>query len=184
MENNTYHVFTHKDLDGAVSLLTFLWSHPNSNISYTEISNLETDKIKNYIDRTLSDHKIYIFDIPLKKEFLKDLDLSNVIYIDHHRATVELKENLKNAKVISEEYTSNCLLVRKTFNSATLTTEQKKLILLADDYDSGVLKYEESKDLNILFWKLTRNSNKLRAQASSKRDMITRFPNLLYKLKY
>ena len=50
VNNKSYHVFTHKDLDGAVSLLTFIWSKPDSNITFQEITNLEIDKIKKHIN--------------------------------------------------------------------------------------------------------------------------------------
>lgn len=163
VHNKTYHIFTHKDLDGAVSLLTFFWSKPNCHISYEEITNLEIDKIISYVNKTINHPEIVLLDLPLRDQFLPDLDKSFITIIDHHERSKTLIEKFKDSKILHKEFTSNCLLIRKIFQEKVedlpiLTEQQKKLILFADDYDCFELKYKESYDLNILFWSLYKNN--------------------------
>jgi hypothetical protein len=51
------------------------------------------------------------------------------------------------------------MFVRKLYKNTApqLTDAQKKLILLADDHDSGENKFEDSYNLNILFWTQFKN---------------------------
>jgi hypothetical protein len=160
VQKKAYHIFTHKDLDGAVSLLTFIWSRPDANISYEEITNLEIDKIKNYINRTINPPSVVLLDLPLREEFLPDLDKDFITIIDHHERSSALVNKFKSAKVLHKEFSSNALLIRKLFQDKfpNLTDNQKKLILFADDYDCFNLKYPESYDLNIIFWFQFRNN--------------------------
>lgn len=160
MHKNMYRIFTHNNLDGAVSLLTFIWSKPNNTITYEAINNSEIDKIKNFIDRTVNPPDIYVFDLSLKEFFIKNLDRSFITFIDHHINSENYLNLFKNAKILYKNYSSNSLLVRKLFQetSPELTNKQKKLILLADDYDSFKLNFEESYDLNILFWTEYKNN--------------------------
>lgn len=160
MHDKAYHIFTHKDLDGAISLLTFLWSRPDAVISYEEITNLEIDKIKNYVNRTINPPNVVLLDLPLREEFLPDLDQSFITIIDHHERSTSLVDKFKNSKILHKEFTSNCLLLRKLFQEKfpNLTDAQKKLILYGDDYDCFKLEFKESYDLNILFWNLYRNN--------------------------
>lgn len=160
VHNKAYHIFTHKDLDGAVSLLTFIWSRPNANISYEEITNLEIDKIKNFVNRTINPKNIVILDLPLREEFLPDLDKDFITIIDHHERSLSLVDKFKESKILHKEFTSNALLLRKIFQDKfpNLTDNQKKLILYTDDYDCFNLKYPESYDLNIIFWNQFRNN--------------------------
>jgi hypothetical protein len=160
MQNKSYHIFTHKDLDGAVSLLTFLWSRPDASISYSEITNQEIQKIKDHINRTINPQNIIILDLALREEFLPDLDKDFITIIDHHERSLDLIAKFKNTKILHKPFTSNCLLIRKIFQDKfpNLTEKQKKLILYADDYDSFTLNYKESYDLNIIFWNQFRNN--------------------------
>jgi len=139
-----------------VSLLTFIWSHPNDAITFEGINNLQTDEIKNYISKTINPPPpiIYVFDLSLRESFLQDLDKKYICFIDHHKSSEKFINSFKNAKVIYKEFSSNSLLIRKYFadKAPELTNDQKKMILLADDYDSFKLQFEESYDLNILFW--------------------------------
>lgn len=160
MLDNVHRIFTHNDLDGAVSLLVFIWSKPNDTITFDAINNTEVDKIKNYIDRTLNPPNIYVFDLSLREFFLNALDKPFITFIDHHKNSEKFLKDFKKATVFYKEYSSNALLLRKLFQekSPELTKEQKKMILLADDYDSFKLNFEESFDLNILFWTEYKNN--------------------------
>lgn len=154
MQNKVYQVFTHKDLDGAVSLLTFLWAHPNDTITYQEVSNLETDKIKDYVNKTLNPPKILLLNLHLRESFLPDLDKENIIIIDSHKDSEAFINKFKKAKIIHNQSSSNSLFIRKLFKDKApeFTDSQKKLILLADDFESRKYQFKESYDLNILFW--------------------------------
>ena len=154
MQIPQYQVFTHKDLDGAVSLLTFLWSNPKYKISFQEINSKETHVIKDYLDRTINPSNVYVFDLPLRKEFVDQLDFPFITFVDHHKSSAPYSQKFQNAKILYKEYTSNSLLLRKLYaqNSPELTNAQKKLILYADDYNSFKLNYPETYNLNILFW--------------------------------
>lgn len=158
-DNKTYQIFTHRDLDGAVSVLTFLWSKPDATVTYREISNNEIDLIKDHVLRTCNPPKTLIMDLSLREEFLPELDQDHITFIDHHETSLNFKDKFKNAKTIIRSETSNSLLVRQLFKDSApeFTPEQKKMILFADDHDSGESKLSESYDLNILFWTQFRN---------------------------
>lgn len=156
---NAYHIFTHKDLDGAVSLLTFMWSNPDALITYREITNTEIDLVKDYLQRTCNPPKILLLDIALRDEFLPELDDCNIEYIDHHERSAKHIPKFKNSIIKWKPETSNSILIRKLYkNDAPEFTEaQKKLILFADDHDCGEWKFSESYNLNILFWTQFKN---------------------------
>lgn len=159
MSCKTFQIFTHNDLDGAVSLLTFIWSNPEASVSFKEVNNLEIEIIKDYIKRNVNTIKTFIFDLRLRESFLPDLDKEFITFIDHHKDSENFISFFKNSKILHKEYSSNSLLIRKIFSdsSPSLTNEQKKLILLADDYDSETFNFSESYDLNILFWNEYKN---------------------------
>lgn len=157
--NDQYQIFTHKDLDGAVSLLTFLWSFPKAQVTYREITNLELNIPKEFIKRTCNLPKIMIMDLALRPEMLPELDHEMITFIDHHKRSEKYIKEFKNAKIFHEEIGSNTFLVRKLYKeyAPDFTEEQKKLILYADDHDSGQKKFKKSYDLNILFWTQFKN---------------------------
>jgi oligoribonuclease NrnB/cAMP/cGMP phosphodiesterase (DHH superfamily) len=159
MNKDIYQIFTHKDLDGAVSLLTFLWSKPNSTVFYQEITNLEINIIKDYVKKTCNPPNILVFDMALREEMLPDLDYDYITFIDHHKSSEEHIQKFKQANIVYNNTTSNTLLIRNLLKekSPPLTEEQKKMILYANDYDSGDFNYTESYDLNILFWTQFKN---------------------------
>jgi hypothetical protein len=158
--NESWQIFTHKDLDGAVSLLTFLWSFPNETVSYREITNIQIDLIKDYVNKTCNPPNILIMDLALRPEFIPDLDYSFITYIDHHKRSEVYIKDFKQARIIHKEISSNTLLVRKILKEEApeFTEAQKRLILLADDHDCGDNKFQDSYDLNILFWTQFRNA--------------------------
>jgi putative IMPACT (imprinted ancient) family translation regulator len=159
MSNKTFQIFTHNDLDGAVSLLCFFWSNPDAHIIFKEVNNLEIDLIKEGVKRNINQVPTYILDLKVRNLFLPELDKSFITIIDHHEESEKFISNFKNSKILYKNFTSNCLLVRKIFsdNCPTLTKEQKELLLLTDDYDSSSFKYTKSYDLNILFWNQYKN---------------------------
>lgn len=155
-----YHVFTHNDLDGAVSLLVLMWARPDCIFEYTAVNNLEIEtKIKERIVNSHNNPKTFILDLALREDFLPQLNQSHITIIDHHKTSGPLVSRFDQANVLYKEFSSNAKLMRTLFkdNSPELSQEQKMLIALADDFDSYKLQIPESYDLNILFWSEYRN---------------------------
>lgn len=153
MQNKVYQVFTHKDLDGAISLLTFLWSHPNDTITYQEVSNLDIKNIKDYVNKTINPPKTLLLNLYLREDFLPDLDQDNIVIIDHHADSKKYIEKFKKSKILYQPYNSGSIFIRKLFqNNCDISDDQKKLILLADDFESKKYQFKDSYDLNIIFW--------------------------------
>jgi len=158
--SNCYHAYTHKDLDGAVSLLALLWALPNDTITYDCINNLQIDHIKKSLDRVNKPCTTFILDLSLREEFLPDLDKKYITFIDHHETSLDYIPRFQNAKIIHKVVTSNALLMAQIFKGDQIpkrTDAQKMLIALADDYDCYRLEIPESYDLNILFWSEYKN---------------------------
>jgi len=199
MQNKVYQVFTSKDLDGAASLLTVMWSKPQDTITYKEIAYYDTDIIKEYVQKTHNPPNILILDICLKENFINDLDQENITFINHQSKTEKFVNQFKKAKLLFENYSSNCLFIRNLLKTKApnLTDAQKKFILLANDFESQENKFEESYDLNIIFWTefkndfsrfinfykngfVPLNNNQLKIVHTAKENA----KNLLSKLKY
>jgi len=150
-----YFVWTHYDLDGVVSYLNVRWGL-NKPIPYKTSTpkNFREDFTQWLVHNNIEDYdKIFILDLDVSDN--KDLiDRKNFMIIDHHESHVK-NSDYKRATAIIKEYKSAAELVYKVFKKLTdvkLTTEQKKLILFASDYDSYTLDLEDSSKLNTLFW--------------------------------
>ena len=154
MSNKLYKVFTHGDLDGAVSLLCLLWAKPNDTVEYEELyNNTIEERLLSYNEKTLNKPTTVIMDFSLRESFL-NLDFSEFVFVDHHKSSEQFLNKFKNAKIVFKNTTSNTALMYNTFlkNSNSLTKEQKYLIALANDFDCYELKLSHSYDLNVLFW--------------------------------
>lgn len=178
MHNQQYQVFTNKSLDGAVSLLTFLWSKPNHTISFRELSYSELSDAKNQLKRTLNPPETFVFGLMPNNNFFPDFDESYITIIDHHKSSENLLQNFKKSKVLCKEYSSSSLLIRKLYleNAPEFTEKQKKLILLADDYESLKLQFKESFDLNVLF--LSEYKNNFSEFIKTYRDGFSSFTDI------
>lgn len=149
------HVFTHNDLDGVGSLLAIIWAFPDYNITYTCVSSSHTFR-QDFEDfakykKIDSFYKVFVTDLSLNKLDIELIDRTNVIFIDHHKTSLDL--TFKNAKSFIKVYTSCVLFIYKLFKTqANLTTNQKQLLIYIDDYDSYQLKFNTSSILNKLYW--------------------------------
>ena len=156
-------VFTDCDLDGLGTFLVFKWftglqviheicSQSNFRKTFTKWS------MKN--DPSKFD-KIYIFDLDVSQANLDLVDKKNFTIIDHHDTHVANRDKYQNATVILNDYTSCCKLLynllRKKYPDRNLTDDQKKLVLLVDDYDSYELKLKDSYNLNVVVWNYSGN---------------------------
>lgn len=154
-------VYTHKDLDGAVSLLTLLWALPDSYIKWKSFNNLEIDNIKKDFEESNKPCKTFILDLALREEFIPSLDDSHITFIDHHETSESFIPRFKKAKIIHKNLTSNALLMAQLFKGDKFpqrTSAQKMMIALADDYDCYRLQIPESYDLNLIFWSEYKNN--------------------------
>jgi hypothetical protein len=154
MQNKVYQIFTPKDFDGAVSLLTIIWSKPNDIITYKEYSPLQIEDIKEYINKTINPPNILVLDLCLNDESISAVDNESVTIINHEEKTEKFLSKFKKAKLVYKKHLSSSLCIRNLLKEKApgFTIEQKKLVLLADDYNSYEFKYPESYDLNIIFW--------------------------------
>jgi oligoribonuclease NrnB/cAMP/cGMP phosphodiesterase (DHH superfamily) len=153
--SSNIHVFTHNDLDGIGSLLTVIWAFPDSTITYTCISaasSFASQFAKATEHKKLSAYdKVFVLDLSINKEDVCLIDKSNVVYVDHHKSSLNLTFN--SAKSFVKVFSSCILLLTKLLKSQLhLSTSQKQLIVYIDDYDSYQLNFNNSKLLNTLFW--------------------------------
>ena len=148
--------FTHYDLDGVVTYLVTKWAHPGYDI---EVKALTTNDMRQDIRQWMLTHnfsdyeKVFFLDIDVA-ELVDLIDFENVVIIDHHKSHVDAMK-YKNAVPIVKEYSSAALLAFKAFKkiyNTTFTTEQKMLVIFANDYDSYTLEFKESQMLNVIFW--------------------------------
>lgn len=155
-----YQAYTHRDLDGAVSLLTLLWALPDDFVKWKSFNNLQVDNIKSELQEVNNPCSTFILDLSLRQEFLPDLDLSYITFIDHHESSEPFISEFKNAKIIHKTISSNALLMSSIFKGdkyPVRTDAQKMMIALADDFDCYRLQLPQSYDLNILFWSEYKN---------------------------
>lgn len=147
-------VFTDLDLDGAGSLLTFKWFHPNHQIDTVglKVSNLR-DKLLSWLKTNSfeSYDEVYFFDLDTSS--VGDLiDRENVTIIDHHGTNTY---NYKSANTDLVVTTSTSKLIYNKYKKESkikLSFSQVELLSLIDDYDSYTLKFANSYSLDILFW--------------------------------
>lgn len=149
-----HHIYTHNDLDGAISLLVYMWSQPKEDtFHYTPIYNSEINKLKNEIKNSHNPSNCVILDLNLRDEFIPELDNSYVTIIDHHKSSERFVDKFKSSKIIYKEFSSNSLLMYKTFKEQIkASNEQKLLVALANDFDSCKFEIQDSYNLNLIFW--------------------------------
>lgn len=153
------HIFTDCDLDGAGSYLLFSWLTGRTDIPYTSttVNKLENALVGWSETQSIDDYdNVYVFDLDTdSKKIHSIIDRSNVYVFDHHKSNDNNVE-YQNAKlIVDSEATSTCKLLYSKFKSRLtdmLSTEQKMIVSLVDDYDSYQLKTPLSKQLNTVFW--------------------------------
>lgn len=149
-------VLTHTDLDGAVSYSILCWYKQNR-IAVKPVSqaDLKTFWKNSLLNQIAEYEKIYILDLNVG-DIYPDLDHKNVTIVDHHAESIEVASKFKHAKVFCEEYSSTAKLLYKTLKNINkkdfLTTKQKLILLMADDYEQYTFNISTTRDLNCLFW--------------------------------
>ena len=152
------HVFTDADLDGAGSYLALKLAYKNADISYSVTT--EKNFRENILNWQLKDSfknydTVFICDLNIKNDIAL-IDRDNVVVFDHHAEHVNHLNEYVKAKAIIKEYPSCTLLMYHSLKlKEKITDHQKLLFNFISDYDSYVLKYPQSRELNQIFWNYT-----------------------------
>ncbi len=140
----------HTDLDGVSSYIVLCWAL-GKRISYVGTT---PKKLEEDVDKLLAngngDAPLYFLDLDVSKIGEK-IDKKNVVIIDHHKTNLY---PFKNATTKIVNFSSCAKLVYKHLiepQGIELTTAQKTLIALADDWDSNTKAIALSEDLNIVY---------------------------------
>ena len=149
MSNQKIQVVTHTDLDGVVSYLVLCWLYGKKlDVMGTTPMKLEQDYDKLAASKTWD--RIYFLDLDVSKIGDK-IDKPNTVILDHHKTNLyQFKKGI--ARIYNE--TSCAKLIYDTFFKDTgkhITSAQKTLIALADDWDSATKATPLSESLNIVF---------------------------------
>ena len=168
MNPNKIFVFTDFDLDGTVSLLELHWildAKPGEiEFKSTTVSNFRREYLNWLNDHKPTDYKnIYILDLDVSSS-IDLIDNTNFIIIDHHLTHANASSGYKNATVHVIEGTSCAKTLYKVYKPTTLTTAQKLLVAIADDYDSYNLKLPESYEMNCLLSNMQKSAGAQKAE--------------------
>jgi len=143
-------VIMHSDLDGLTSYLVLCWAL-GKKLSYAVSTPMKLEEdVDKLLARTTEDTPLYFLDLDVSKVGNK-IDRTNVTIIDHHKTNIF---PFKNAKTTIVNFSSCAKLIYKNLietNNITITTAQKTLIALADDWDSNTRATPLSEDLNIVY---------------------------------
>jgi oligoribonuclease NrnB/cAMP/cGMP phosphodiesterase (DHH superfamily) len=143
-------VFTHSDLDGVVSYLVLCWAYNKKlNCIPTTPMKLEQDYEK-WVASKKPINRLYFLDLDTTK-IGERIDKENTIIFDHHKTNLY---PFKNAKTRIYNETSCAKLLYDTFfkeGKKEITSAQKTLIALADDWDSNTKATPMSEQLNIVY---------------------------------
>lgn len=151
-------VVTHTDLDGVVSYLVLCWLYGTKlDVIGTTPMKLEED-YKKLLQSNKTWEKIYFLDLDVSK--IGDLiDQKNTVILDHHKTNLY---PFKNALAYIYNETSCAKLIYDTFfkrTEKTITSAQKTLIALADDWDSNTKSTPLSEGLNIVYHSMSNKFN-------------------------
>lgn len=149
INNQKIQIICHNDLDGVVSYLVMCWLYGKKlDVVGTTPAKLEQD-YDNLASSTTWD-KIYFLDLDVSKIGEK-IDHKNAIVLDHHKTNIY---PFHNAVVRIYNETSCAKLIYDTFFKETgkgITSAQKTLVALADDWDSHTNSTPLSEGLNIVY---------------------------------
>jgi oligoribonuclease NrnB/cAMP/cGMP phosphodiesterase (DHH superfamily) len=146
-------VFMHKDLDGLVSYLVLCWA-VGKKLSYVGTTPMKLEEDVSKFINSNPDTPLYFLDLDVSKVgHLIDKETTTIF--DHHKTNLYV---YKHAKTKIVNFTSCAKLLYEVLfkdNNKNLSTSQKTLIALADDWDSATKATPLSEDLNIVYHSLT-----------------------------
>jgi oligoribonuclease NrnB/cAMP/cGMP phosphodiesterase (DHH superfamily) len=158
MTDKKIQVVTHTDLDGVVSYLVLCWLYGKKlDVVGTTPKNLEKDYTK-LMESGKKWDRLYFLDLDVSK-IGELIDNKNTVVLDHHKTNLY---NFKNAVVRIHQETSCAKLIYDTFFKHTnykITSQQKTLIALADDWDSNTRATLLSEGLNIVYHSMSNKFN-------------------------
>lgn len=151
--NKKIQVVTHTDLDGVISYLCLCWLYKQKlDVLGTTPAKLQQDYEKLAASKTWD--RIYFLDLDVSC-IGEQVDKPGTVIIDHHKTNIyQFKTGI--AKI--QEETSCAKLIYNTFfkeSNKELSSAQKMLIALADDWDSNTKNTPLSEDLNIVYHSMT-----------------------------
>lgn len=155
---NRIQVVTHNDLDGVCSYLALCWLYGfKLNVISTTPKNLQKDCEKLYQNKSKWE-KIYFLDLDVT--IIGDLiDETATVVFDHHKTNIY---RFKHATTcITNESSCSKLIYNNLIKRSNkqLTSAQKTLIGLADDWDSNKRSTNLSSELNIVYHSMSNKFN-------------------------
>ena len=158
MINKKIQIVTHTDLDGIVSYLVMCWFYGTKlDVIGTTPMKLEED-YKKLLSTNKTWEKIYFLDLDVSK-IGELIDHSSTVVLDHHKTNLY---QFKHALAYIYNETSCAKLIYDTLFKSTnksITSAQKTLIALADDWDSNTKSTPLSEGLNIVYHSMSNKFN-------------------------
>jgi oligoribonuclease NrnB/cAMP/cGMP phosphodiesterase (DHH superfamily) len=158
MNNQNIQVITHTDLDGVCSYLVLCWLYGQKlDVLGTTPMKLEQDYDKLVASGKKWD-RLYFLDLDVSKIGDK-IDQKTTAIFDHHKTNIYQYQNAI-ARIYNE--TSCAKLIYDSLFKNTdkkLTSKQKTLIALADDWDSNTKSTPLSEGLNIVYHSMSDKFN-------------------------
>jgi len=158
MSNQNIQVITHTDLDGVVSYLVLCWLYGRK----LDVIGTTPMKLEQDYDKLVASGKqwstLYFLDLDVSKIGSK-IDKKNTVVFDHHKTNIY---QFENAIVrIYNETSCAKLIYDSLFKNGTkpITSKQKTLIALADDWDSNTKSTPLSEGLNIVYHSMSDKFN-------------------------
>jgi oligoribonuclease NrnB/cAMP/cGMP phosphodiesterase (DHH superfamily) len=150
MTNSNATVFFHKDLDGIVSYLVLCWLY-NKKLDYVATTPMKlSEDFYKWMALEKKVDRLYFADLDVSK-IGEMIDHKTTVILDHHKTNIyPFKEAI--ARIYNE--TSCSKLIYDTFFKKAgkeLSSAQKTLIALADDWDSHTSATPLSESLNIVY---------------------------------
>jgi oligoribonuclease NrnB/cAMP/cGMP phosphodiesterase (DHH superfamily) len=181
--NKNIQVITHSDLDGIVSYLVLCWLYGQKlDVLGTTPMKLEQDYDKLVASGKKWD-RLYFLDLDVSKIGDK-IDNKSTVIFDHHKTNIF---QYKNAIIKIYNETSCAKLIYDSLFKNTdkkLTSKQKTLIALADDWDSNTKSTPLSEGLNIVYHSMSDKFNSFVEDYYNGFDPFDKFKQntiLLYK---
>jgi oligoribonuclease NrnB/cAMP/cGMP phosphodiesterase (DHH superfamily) len=184
---NNVILFTHNDLDGIGGRIVFKEAFGRQaevhSCGYHNVDQKIQDRLQ---ELTFSDVKptIFIADLGITKETADLLDAytGDKIWLDHHKTNVELASNYDWATIDVD--TSGTLLLYNFLEEEGFAVYRlRDFAIRVDDYDRWVHDYEESKQLNRLYFILGEEMFEERCLGVLNPIKFSKSDNLLLRLE-
>lgn len=158
MEEQKIQVVVHTDLDGVVSYLVLCWYYGRK----LDVIGTTPMKLEQDYDKLVASGKqwsvIYFLDLDVSKIGSK-IDKKNTVIFDHHKTNLYQFENAI-ARIYNETSCAKLLYDSICKNKDRhITSKQKTLIALADDWDSATKATPLSEGLNIVYHSMSNKFN-------------------------